>query len=356
MPGGFYFIPRIAGERLFSRQLYKLRAGKIISLSRYNWNYFLKITAAPSLSAKKRPFLRSYLPLMDNKKRQSRIERLKYPYRLVVMNDETFEEVASYKLTLLNVYVLISTVIVLTVALVVSLIIFTPIKRYIPGYGTANANIELVRLNKQIEKMEKELETQRSYTENFRKILVGEVMTDESEVETSPEYTDTVVNVERIEEDEQLRQEIELEEIRELSRERSTKDLGSARKIPLEQQYFKPPITGEISAGFMPEKNHFGVDILSPKNTPIKAVMDGMVIQSDWTLETGNTIGIQHANNIISFYKHNSVLLKKVGSFVTAGEAIAIIGNTGTLSDGPHLHFELWHQGRPVNPVDYILF
>jgi murein DD-endopeptidase MepM/ murein hydrolase activator NlpD len=106
----------------------------------------------------------------------------------------------------------------------------------------------------------------------------------------------------------------------------------------------------------MPEKRHFGIDILAPRNTPIKSALDGWVVQSDWTLETGNTIGIQHENNIITFYKHNSVLLKKVGSYVKAGEAVAIIGNTGEMTDGPHLHFELWYKGNPVDPADYINF
>ena len=125
---------------------------------------------------------------------------------------------------------------------------------------------------------------------------------------------------------------------------------------PLAQLYFIPPVSGEISAGFMIDENHYGVDVLAPKNTPVKAVMDGYVISSDWTLETGNTIGIQHDNKMISFYKHNSQLLKSTGDQVRAGEAVAIIGNSGTLSDGPHLHFELWYDGKPLNPEDYIKF
>jgi murein DD-endopeptidase MepM/ murein hydrolase activator NlpD len=127
-------------------------------------------------------------------------------------------------------------------------------------------------------------------------------------------------------------------------------------KAKLGQYYLLTPLLGPISAQFDPNKKHFGVDILGAKNAAIKAVMDGYVISSDWTLESGNTIAIQHANNIVSFYKHNSSLLKKAGSFVQAGEAIAIIGNSGTLSDGPHLHFELWYNGHPVNPTEFINF
>ncbi len=130
----------------------------------------------------------------------------------------------------------------------------------------------------------------------------------------------------------------------------------SPKNVSMEQIFFSPPVSGPISSGFMPNLGHIGVDILAPKNTAVKAALDGYIFFSDWTLETGNTIGIQHENNIISFYKHNSVLLKKVGSFVKAGEAVAIIGNTGTLSNGPHLHFELWNNGEPVDPTEYISF
>ena len=121
-------------------------------------------------------------------------------------------------------------------------------------------------------------------------------------------------------------------------------------------RYLMPPISGVISSGFDAATEHFGVDILAPHDTPVKAIWDGHVITADWTLETGYTIGIQHSNDMVSFYKHNATLLKRNGAFVRAGEAIAIIGNTGKLSSGPHLHFELWLQGKPVDPTNYIDF
>ncbi len=291
---------------------------------------------------------------MEKEQKKNWKERLRDTYRLVVMNDETFEEISSYRLTLLNVYVLLSTLVVLTASLVILLIIFTPIKKYIPGYGSADAGSELVKLNRQIDQLEKQLEADSLYIDNIRRIMVGDVQTPSVEEGSQNEFHDTLLNVERIQEDEQLRKEVQLEEIRQMTQHANTGELVQVQ--PLEQLNFTSPLNGEISAGFMPTKNHFGVDVLAPKNTAVKAVMDGVVIQSDWTMETGNSIGIQHANNLITFYKHNSSLLKSVGSHVKAGEAIAIIGNTGTLSDGPHLHFELWYRGNPANPVDYILF
>ena len=121
-------------------------------------------------------------------------------------------------------------------------------------------------------------------------------------------------------------------------------------------RYLMPPISGVISSGFDVETNHLGVDILAPKDTPVKAIWDGHVITADWTLETGYTIGIQHNNEMVSFYKHTATLLKRTGAFVRAGEAVAIIGNTGKMTTGPHLHFELWLHGKPVDPTDYIDF
>ena len=282
--------------------------------------------------------------------------KLKNTYRLVVMNNDTFEEVTSQNISLQNIYILISTAVVILATIIVSLIIFTPLKRYIPGYGSGNDGKLVFELTRQIEDLEGQLKTQRLYTENVRKILVGEEFQTDEDVKTqfstqtiAPE---NIQPVERSKVDEELRQEIEIQEINNLAQ------IGGSTKndVPLEQLYFNPPVKGEISAGFMPGRKHLGVDILAPKNTAVKAALDGYIFFSDWTVETGNTIGIQHENNIITFYKHNSALLKKVGSNVKAGEAVAIIGNTGTLSDGPHLHFELWYDGKPVDPTGYIAF
>ena len=294
----------------------------------------------------------------DRDKVKNWMERLKHTYRLVIMNNETFEEIGSYRLSLLNVYIALSTIAVVVALVVVLLIAFTPLRKYIPGYGDVDQNEQLYRLSQELEALEKEMLAHRSYADNVRRILVGDVQSEENLQQAAAEneeISDTMEFVERSEADEQLRREIELEEIGDIAQAGRTTNLNSSG-VRLEQMFFTPPVTGEISAGFMPDKKHLGVDILAPKNTAIKSVMDGFVFLSDWTLETGNTIGIQHANNVITFYKHNSVLLKKAGSFVRAGEAVAIIGNTGTLSDGPHLHFELWYKGNAVDPTEYVNF
>lgn len=297
---------------------------------------------------------------MANQKKEKRklLDRLRHTFRLIVMNDETFEEIGSYRLTLLNVYLATSTIVVLVSIIIVLLIFYTPLKRYVPGYGKLDETSILFEMQRDLENMEKKLAEQTTYTEGFRRMLTGEVPEKAQSDSALIDYDleDSSLNIVRIQEDELLRKEMELSE-KERERELMSRSIGvSNRDLPIEQLYFIPPVTGTISAGFMPESQHFGVDILAPQNTPVKATLDGYVILSDWTLETGHTIGIQHDNSLLSFYKHNSALLKKVGSVVKAGEAIAIIGNTGTLSSGPHLHFELWHNGKPVNPEDYLSF
>ncbi len=290
-------------------------------------------------------------------KGKSRIEKLRHTYRLVIMNNDTFEEIGSYKLSLLNVYVALSTIAVVVAAAVLVLVIFTPLKRYIPGLQDTSNDDRIVELYQDLTRLRQELNTQRAYSENFRRMLTGEVKTAEDiPEEITQDFNDTTLQaVERSMVDEELRQEVDLMEIGEIARQSTSTNL-SPRGMPLEQMYLASPLSGELSANFLPEKKHFGVDVLAPKNTAIKAIADGYVFLSDWTVETGNTIGVQHANNVISFYKHNSVLLKEAGDYVRAGEAVAIIGNTGTLSDGPHLHFELWYRGAPVDPTEYINF
>ncbi len=282
-------------------------------------------------------------------------ERLQASYKLIIQNTETFEEIATYRLSLLNAYILASVLIVLVAALVVVVIVLTPAKRYIPGYGDVYNNPVFLKINRQLDSLETVLEAHQTYTEAFRRMLTNEVELPPDRPPESLVHLDSLQEVPLAEEDLVLRNEVELENIRRVAQERGPNGVPFY-DIPLEQIYFVPPLRGEISAPYMPEKRHFGVDIIAPKNTPVKSVLDGYVIASDWTLETGNTIGIQHANNIVTFYKHNSMLLKKVGDRVKAGEAVAIIGNTGELTDGPHLHFELWHRGKPVNPEDFIHF
>lgn len=297
---------------------------------------------------------------------RSLLDKLRDQYRLVIMNDETFEEVTSLKLSPLSVYVFLSSLVVGTAIVVALLIIYTPLKRYIPGYGDFQRDGEIALLTRKVNDLEKEIKAHRAYNENFRKILTGDIadFTEEAVKKKSqsaaPDTSKAAANhpVKRISEDETLRNAVEKGTFTGGGGENAAAGLpvALAREKPLEQQFFMPPVSGEVVAAFDLSKQHLGVDVAAPKNTAIKAAADGVVISSGYTVETGYSIAIQHPNNVVTMYWHNSVLLKKAGTPVKAGEAIAIIGNSGENTSGPHLHFELWHKGRAVNPTDYINF
>ncbi len=307
--------------------------------------------------------------LIRSRKDDSRglFEKMRDQYRLVIMNDETFEEVSSLKLTPLRVYIFLSSLIVGTAILITVLIVYTPLKRYIPGYGNFQRDTEIAELTSKVAGLEEEIKAHRAYNENFRKILVGDMadLTEEAVKKNSQpaasgdakESSKSPKKVDRIDEDEALRVAV-ADGTFSGGGEAATNVLNPiiAREKPLEQHVFMPPVSGEVMSAFDLQKNHFGLDVAAPKNTAVKAAADGVVISSGYTVETGYSIAIQHPNNVVTMYKHNSVLLKKAGSAVKAGEAIAIIGNSGENTSGPHLHFELWHKGRAVNPSDYINF
>ncbi len=296
----------------------------------------------------------------EKKDRLPLLERLKHTYyRIVIQHHDTFEEVGSYKLSLLSFYVLLSSLFVALSLLVTAAIVFTPLKQYIPGYGSGSGDANVIQLSQTVSQLERELKAQQTYTESFRRMLQGDVRTRKETPNEEIVMNDSLTDVKRIEEDGILRNQVAnggfLED--EDLPEPVNRNAGyTARNVNIEQLYFVPPVNGTVSMTYAPDKRHYGIDIIAPRNSAIKAAMDGFIVMSDWTLETGNTIGIQHANNIVTFYKHNSVLLKKTGERVKAGEAIAIIGNTGELTNGPHLHFEIWNRGAPVNPQDYIGF
>lgn len=285
-------------------------------------------------------------------------EKSKNNYRLVIMNADTFDEVSSYNLTPLNLYVAGSTLLLLVALGVYLLIAYTPLRKYIPGYGDVVSRQEMIAMEETIDDLYEQLEVQLAYTENFRRILAGDAITEEEVSSRSePVDADELEAPTLTEEEIRLRREVELERVGQQARNfgAGTPRAGSTISS-LEQRYLVAPVNGEISAGFRSDEDHLGVDILAPRNTAIKAAAPGIVFMSEYTSANGNVIGIQHENDLVTFYKHNSELLKKVGDEVNSGEAVAIIGNTGTLSTGPHLHFEMWFRGKPVDPSSYLSF
>ncbi|MCH7536151.1 MAG: peptidoglycan DD-metalloendopeptidase family protein, partial [Bacteroidetes bacterium] len=258
------------------------------------------------------------------KRKQSLYEALQSKYRLVVMNDDTFEEQASFKLSRINLFVIISAVLFVIVLVITSVIIFTPIKEWIPGYADVNLRRDLIYLKLKADSIEKVVDTRTLYLNARRDVLTEKVDTGkgESTAENMPENSLSFAGISL--EDSSLRAEMEGEEYFMLN----FSNMRPSRTSVADFAFFTP-VRGFITEDFDRSGNHFGVDVVAPENETIQAVLDGTVIMATWTLETGHVIALQHENQLVSFYKHNSVLLKKVGNFVRAGDAIAIIGSSG---------------------------
>lgn len=287
------------------------------------------------------------------KKEKNFFNKLHDKYRLVLMNDDTFEEKISFRLTRFNVFIFFGTLVIFLVFATTYLIAFTPLREYIPGYADFNTRKVLRELNLKADSLQTELRSKDLYINNIRNIIEGRDYDEEVfEPSDSQDFVE-ILELTRSREDSILRAQVE-SQIRIVAS--SPDDPDSFEPQPMSQFFFFPPLNGIITNHFNAAQRHFGIDIVANEGEPIKATLDGTVIFSTWTLATGYTIGIQHANNLISVYKHNSNLLKEEGSFVKAGEVIAIIGESGTLSTGTHLHFELWFNGNPINPIDYIVF
>jgi murein DD-endopeptidase MepM/ murein hydrolase activator NlpD len=278
------------------------------------------------------------------------LKRLKYKYRLVILNDYSFEEVVSVRLTKMNVFSIIGSSIILLIALVTILIAFTPIREYIPGYPDGSTRRDLIINTILLDSLENEIRIREQFMENLRDIIAGR---EPRIFEYSPDTNMRIdeISFTRSRQDSLLRAQIEGEDQFNIQVSQEMVLAGNPTTT-----HFLPPTKGLIINRFNPEQNHFGVDLVTDINQPVLAVKEGTVIFANWTLETGYVIQIQHNNNFLSLYKHNAELLKRVGEFVNAGEAIAIVGNSGELTTGPHLHFELWQNGSPLNPESHILF
>ncbi len=292
--------------------------------------------------------------MVENKeKKKNFFSKLHDKYRLVLMNDDTFEEKISFRLTRLNVFIFFGTLVIFLVVATTYLIAFTPLKEYIPGYADFNTRKVLRELNIKADSLQNELRRKDLYIVNIRNIIEGRDLEDEvPEMEINEELTE-VAELPPSREDSILRAQIENEFT---YADLNTEEMDIVEPQGVSQFFFFPPLQGIITNHFNQANRHYGIDIVADEGAPIKATLDGTVVLATWTPTTGYTIGIQHANNIMSVYKHNDSLLKEEGSFVKAGEVIGIIGNSGTLSTGTHLHFELWFNGNPINPTDYIVF
>ena len=285
---------------------------------------------------------------MGERKKIVLLNKLKDQYRLTIFNDSTFQSVWSIKLSRLKVFTLFSVASLIIVILVTFIIAATGLREYIPGYPDAKQRQMMVDTALKVDPLEIELAKRDDFFKGIKAIISGELPDNNNVIDTASEAYDvsfTEYNHDSVFQDNLLAEQLSL------SIQNNTR-----KKTELSQMHFYVPVKGIVTNHFNLSADHFGVDLVSDPNARICTVLEGTVIFAGWTLETGYVIYIQHDADLVSVYKHNAELLKSTGDKVKAGEAIAIIGNSGELSTGPHLHFELWHRGNAINPEQYIDF
>ena len=288
---------------------------------------------------------------MENKSKTKRKfrQKLVHKYRMVILNEDTFEEKISFKLTRLNVFIFGGLFSILLIVATLFLIAFTKLKEYIPGYSSAALKRQATELVYKTDSLEGVIEVNEAYLEAVRALLIGKVSGesfDKDSMLTTIQYDKDTMRLMPSDSDLEFRSMVEEEDRYSLFNEAQ---LGGG-------VVFFSPVDGKISEEYSIENNHLAIDIATEMGTPVKAIADGTVLFAEWTAETGHVIIVEHSEGFISVYKHNSSLHKAQGDLVVSGEVIASAGNTGEFSTGPHLHFELWNQGYAVNPTNYIDF
>ena len=278
---------------------------------------------------------------------------LRAKYRLVIQDSETFEEKIVIKLSRLNVIVYLGTLIIALIFGTTYLIAFTSLKEFIPGYSNPGLSAQAFSLARRADSLEQEMARRDAFLNNIRNVILGNIPLGNEKDTTLVKKDYSKVKDLKVPEDSLMRQEIENAEKYALA---PGSRAATATSSTIASLNFYPPVKGYITSKFDPAKGHYGMDIAVGEGEPVKAVLDGTVISAGWNMATGNVITIQHTANLVSAYMHNSILLKKQGDRVRAGEPIAIAGNTGSLSTGLHLHIELWYNGTAIDPEKYIHF
>lgn len=276
-------------------------------------------------------------------------ENLRFKYKLSILNENTLEEVWFIRLSRLRVYLLSFLLLVVLFFVNTFLLLKTPLKKYTPGYTNSDLRTELIQQSIKSDSLIKEFEVRQEYINAIKSLMIGDIKIDKILPIDSLALKEREKNfIEKSKKEKEFCENFENEEKYNLSVLESSKSQNIL--------VFCPPTRGLLIQKFMLNKRHYGVDISTSPNESVVAVIDGNVIFSGYTIDEGYVIALQHDENFVSFYKHNSVLLKKAGDFVKSGESIAIVGNTGEGTTVNHLHFELWKDGKPQNPQDYIIF
>ena len=290
------------------------------------------------------------------KLRNVSLKKLNRRYDFMMRHDDSKKEILGFKLNLLNLVLVIIGIALLLIIVTTFIIAFTPLREYIPGYTDNNLNREVYMLNLRADSLKREMHKKDIYFENLKKIVEGYDFAADSALaslniyEPLPKGVTDTITLKKSEQDSILRAEYEAQSQYNLF---GDDYLPPAKPSSLVKNFFVP-INGTIINGFNPDNGHFGVDIVSDGDQIINATLDGTVVFSSWSINNGYCIDIQHADSYFSVYKHNATLLKKEGEYVKAGEAIAILGQSGDAEKSEHLHFELWRSGVAINPAEYM--
>ena len=287
---------------------------------------------------------------MKNKKENKGFfKKLFNDYKVVVSSEDTFEEKFAFKASKINVFVLMLVYSVILISFTISVVFFTQLRELVPGYSSSDLLSRAIYLTQKTDSLERQIELNNKFYKSIEDVLSGK--TDEF-IERDNIPTDSSLNDKSLfsispnSEDSILRNYVDSQDKFNLTK----------NELVIENKMFFSPIKGDITQTFNFEENHFAIDIAADIGTPVKSILDGKILFSEWSVDTGHVIIVDHGDNIVSVYKHNSKSLKEQNDFVQAGEVIAYSGNQGSLSSGPHLHFELWKNGTPIDPEPLLNF
>ncbi len=284
------------------------------------------------------------------------LKKLNRKYDFLMSHDETGRSMLNFRLNLLNLVLVIIGMALLLIIITTFIIAFTPLREYIPGYSDASLDREVYELSLRTDSLSREMQKKDIYFQNLKKIVEGydfaadSALTSVNIYEPLPAGVTDTITLRKSVQDSILRAEYEAQNQYDLL----GKDYLSTTKPSSLVKNFYVPLTGKVINAFNADKGHFGVDIASEGDKIINATLEGTVVFANWSIDNGYCIGIQHEDSYFSVYKHNATLLKKEGEYVKAGEAIAILGKSGETETFEHLHFELWHNGIALDPVEYM--
>jgi murein DD-endopeptidase MepM/ murein hydrolase activator NlpD len=285
-------------------------------------------------------------------KNEKRKGKWRDKFRFAIFNDTTFEEVWRVRLTKSNALLALALLVFLIIGINTSLIAFTNLREFIPGYPTVELRRDIIMNALMLDSLERELVIRDKYFKDLNDVISGRQPIESVAMRDSTRNYSNI-SFRKSSEDSIFRNRVEQEEQYNLS----IGTTGAERGTSLANIHFFPPVKGVVSGNFDSRTRHYGTDIVTQPKAVVSSTLDGTVVMTGWTMETGFVMMIQHRSNLVSVYKHNARLLKEMGDRVWAGEAISIVGDSGELyTSGPHLHFELWHNGESLDPTKYIFF